>query len=419
MHCQIVGGGLLGLTSAWFLRKLGHEVSLYEKDEEVGLGTSFANGGMLHASEANPWNHPGIFWQALKMLGREDSALLIRPYAVAGMLPWIFSFFTNSSAGRFKKNLAKNACLAQFSIEMLKDEFLPLGLDFDCRQVGTLKIYSNSSALITASDLAEEASVMGVRHVTLNRSELLELEPSLVGAKGELIGGIHYPDDISGDAYSFCKALSRACVESGIDIRLSSPVDEILVREGKFGGLRVNNEMVSGDVCVLAAGCGTKALARRLKIKVPLEPVKGYSITVDAKDWRIKPRMPIIDESRHAAVCPLGSRLRIAGTAEFAGFNSDMVPARIDNLSGVCEALFPFTKNIARDSDVSPWFGYRPMTSDGVGIIGGTDLQGLFLNTGHGHLGWTMAPGSGKLIADIISDNPTVLSKADYLLSRF
>ena len=212
---------------------------------------------------------------------------------------------------------------------------------------------------------------------------------------------------------------SRVCVASGIDIRLNSPVDEILVRDGKFGGLRVNNETVSGDVCVLAAGCGSKALAKPLGIKVPLEPVKGYSITVDAKEWRLKPRMPIIDESRHAAVCPLGSRLRIAGTAEFAGFNADMVTARIDNLSDVCEALFPFTKNIARDSDVSPWFGYRPMTSDGVGIIGGTDLQGLFLNTGHGHLGWTMAPGSGKLIADIISDNPTVISKTDYLLSRF
>ena len=151
MHCQIVGGGLLGLTSAWFLRKLGHDVSLYERDEEVGLGTSFANGGMLHSSEANPWNHPGIFLQALKMLGKEDSALLIRPYAVTGMLPWIFSFFANSSANRFKKNLEKNARLAQFSIEMLKDEFLPLGLDFDCRQVGTLKIYSNSSALAIAA----------------------------------------------------------------------------------------------------------------------------------------------------------------------------------------------------------------------------------------------------------------------------
>ena len=419
MHCQIIGGGLLGLTSAWFLRKLGHEVSLYEKDEEVGLGTSFANGGMLHASEANPWNHPGIFWQALKMLGKEDSALLIRPYAVASMLPWIFSFFINSSASRFKKNLEKNARLAQFSIEMLRDEFLPLGLDFDCRQVGTLKIYSNSSALAVACSLADEASAMGIRHIILNRSELLELEPSLDAAKGDLVGGIYYPDDISGDAHSFCKALSRVCAESGIDIRLNSSVDEILVHDGKFGGLRVNNETVSGDVCVLAAGCGSKALAKHLGIKVPLEPVKGYSITVDTKEWRVKPRVPIIDESRHAAVCPLGARLRIAGTAEFACFNTDMVAARIDNLSDVCAALFPFTKNIARDSDVSPWFGYRPMTSDGVGIIGGTDLEGLFLNTGHGHLGWTMAPGSGKLLADIISDNPSALSKEDYLLSRF
>ena len=224
----VIGSGPAGLACADELNKRGYKVTVYEKDEEVGLGTSFANGGMLHASEANPWNHPGIFWQALKMLGKEDSALLIRPYAIAGMLPWILSFFKNSSSGRFKKNLEKNARLAQFSLKVLKDEFLPLGLDFDCKEVGTLKIYSNSSALNAASDLASEAAAMGTRHVILNSSELFELEPSLVEAKG-LVGGIHYPDDISGDAHRFCTTLSRACLESGIKICLKSSVDEILV----------------------------------------------------------------------------------------------------------------------------------------------------------------------------------------------
>ncbi len=419
MHCQVIGAGLLGLTSAWFLGRLGYQVSVYEAGEEVGLGTSYGNGGMLHASEANPWNHPGIFWEAMKMLGREDSALLIRPYAVAQMLPWIWSFFRNSSSKEFRSNLEKNARLAKYSLDVLKDELLGLQLDFDYKAVGTLKIYSDFGAFNTACVVADEAKVMGTISRVLECSELAELEPALEAASSNLVGGIYYPDDASGDANKFCKSLADACRKAGITILRNSEVDEIVIENDRFCGLRVRGEIVAGEACIVAAGCHSKNLIRAIGIKLPVEPVKGYSITLAMEGWDNYPKIPVIDEFRHAAVCPLGSRLRIAGTAEFAAFNSDMPLGRINNLFDVCQALYPFGDIPNNCVDASPWFGYRPMTPDGVAVVSRTDLKGLYLNTGHGHLGWTMAPGSGKLLADIISNSATTIPEKDYRLSRF
>ena len=419
MHCQVIGAGLMGLTSAWFLGRLGYRVSVYETGQEVGLGTSYGNGGMLHASEANPWNHPGIFWEAMKMLGREDSALLIRPYAVARMLPWIWSFFRNSSSKKFRSNLEKNARLAKYSLDVLKEELVGLGLDFDYKAVGTLKIYSGLDAFNAASVVASEAKVMGTRSLVLSCSELTELEPALETASPNLVGGIYYPDDVSGDANKFCKTLAAACRKAGISILRNSEVNEIVIQNDRFSGLRVKGEIVAGESCIVTAGCGSKNLVQELGINLPVEPVKGYSITLTMEGWNNCPKIPVIDEFRHAAVCPLGSRLRIAGTAEFAGFNADMTPGRVNNLLDVCRALYPFG-DIPNDfANASPWFGFRPMTPDGVAVVSRTDLKGLYLNTGHGHLGWTMAPGSARLLADIVSNSTTKIPENDYRLSRF
>ena len=419
MRIIVVGAGLLGLTTAYFLRRHGAEVEIIERQAGPGLETSFANGGMLHASQANPWNEPGVLWQALRMLGREDAALLIRPRALPRMLGWAWTFFRNSSLPRYLANVEKNARLADYSLKMLAEHIAPLALAFERADRGTLKIYRTQGELDTASRFAERCRAFEVRYKLLSSAEIVALEPALAPIAAALSGGIHFPDDVSGDALRFCRALAEQCESAGVSFRFEARAQQVLSAGGAVSGLMVDGEMLRADAVVLAAASHTPALAAGAGLKVPVQPVKGYSLTVPMADWRVQPQVPVIDEHFHAAVCPLGAQLRVAGTAEFAGFDTTLTASRINNLYALIHGIYPAeSRHIDRRACVE-WTGLRPMSPDGVGIMGRTAVKGLYLNTGHGHLGWTMAPGAGKLVADDIMLNDTELARADYALARF
>lgn len=420
MRCAVIGGGLLGLVTAWFLRENGWEVIVLERDEGVARGTSYANGGMLHASQANPWNEPGIFWKALADIGKEDSALLLRTKALPGMIPWLWSFFWNSKSQSYSANVRKNALLASYSLDVLDKSFSPLGLDFSIAHEGTLKIFRRELDFSKATEAAKKCEDSGIRTQILDPLEVTNVEPALRAISPEIVGGVFFPDDVSGDAYLFCKDLAAKLVDEGVKIYFNTDVSGFSLKNGRVEAVVANDEKFETETCVVAAGCWSRSLLASAGMKLPIEPVKGYSITVPIDGWDKPPRVPVIDEQLHAALCPLGDRMRVAGTAEIAGFDARIRESRIKNLINLFRRIYPEGASRGNnDGMVSPWAGFRPMSPDGVAILGGTKIRGLFLNTGHGHLGWTMAPASGKLVADLVSGVTPALPLADYGLERF
>jgi len=415
----VVGGGLLGITTAWFLNEHGADVTVIEEGLEVGADTSFANGGMLHASQASPWNEPGVILKALRMIGREDSPLLIRPNALFRMLPWALAFFQNSSPELFLKNLGKNTRLADYSLSVMNEHLGPLNLNFEDSRKGILKIYETKDEVRGASKIASRGNADNIPYEVLDSDKVVQLEPALSDVKQRIEGGIYFPNDMSGNAYLFCKELSAHCASRGVRFIYDCHINEVNIEQKTFHSLETDDERYHGDACVVAAGSYSSNLLKTAGLKVPVQPVKGYSITIPTPSGAISPRIPVIDEHYHSAICPLGDHLRVAGTAEFAGFNKELNPRRIENLFELIRKVYPRIFDCMDKEKIKKWSGFRPMTPDGVGVMGTTNIKGLYVNTGHGHLGWTMAPGAGKFVADIVMDEDPEIKIEDYSLERF
>ena len=247
--------------------------------------------------------------------------------------------------------------------------------------------------------MAERCRAYAVDYRVLDADGVIRLEPALAPIETALAGGIHFPADVAGDAHLFCRVLAARAADAGVRFRFESEVRRVHLRQGRFHALEHDGLVESADACVIAAGASSPRLLRPLGIALPVQPVKGYSLTVPFDSWTPRPRVPVIDEHFHAAACPLGAALRIAGTAEFAGFDTTLNPARLENLYRLLAHLYPEGAARVERRDVVHWSGLRPMSPDGVGIMGQTAVTGLYVNTGHGHLGWTMAPGAGKLVA--------------------
>jgi len=419
MHVVVIGGGLLGLTTAFSLSRHGLTVTLLEQLSAPGRATSFANGGMLHASQANPWNEPGVFWHALKMLGREDAALLVRFGALPSLLGWGMRFVRHSRPDRYLQNFEKNARLAGYSLDCMRELRAAVGSTYDYAARGTLKLFRSADAVTGARAMCRQLSEWGIRFEAVDAGRAIALEPALARIEPLIAGGLYFPDDESGDAQRFCELLAAACVARGVRIEYGVKVDRLLRSGDRVEGVLGSRGLQTADAYVLAAGPWSAPLASDIGISLPLRPVKGYSLTLDTQGWAGRPTLPVIDDSLHAAVCPLGERLRVAGTAEFTGFDLKLTEGRINNLFSLVTQLYPdFAPHLDRHAAFR-WCGLRPMSADGVGLMGRTPLSNLFLNTGHGHLGWTLAAGAGQLVADQIAGQPPALDPAAYALARF
>lgn len=420
MRIVVIGAGLLGLTTAWFLRQHGCEVLVLDRAEGPGRETSFANGGMLHASQANPWNEPGVFGHALKMLGKEDAALLVRLRAVPSLLGWGLRFVQHSQPARYLRNFEKNAHLARYSLSMMRELRAATGPDYDYATRGTLKLFRDAAGVAGAARLCRQLSDWGIEFRVVDGAGAVALEPALAPIGERLAGGLYFPADESGDAHRFCELLAAAAAAQGVRFAYGSPIKRLLRAGERVLGVSTRDGAYhEADAFVLAAGSYSAPLAKQVGLAVPVQPAKGYSITVPCADWDARPTLPVIDDFLHAAVCPLAGRLRVAGTAEFAGFDLRLTPSRIANLFGLLKQLYPAVAPHLDPARVQAWTGLRPMSADGVGIMGATAISNLFLNTGHGPLGWTMAAGAGKLVADEIAGVAPALDLAQYRLARF
>jgi D-amino-acid dehydrogenase len=419
----VIGAGLAGLTTAYYLQRDGAQVTVVERAAGVGLGASFANGAMLHASLSSPWNSPGILWQLMRWIGREDAPMLLRSRALPQLLGWGLQFLRESSPHRFEANARKNLRLAIYSLRLMAQirEQTPLNYCYQGR--GLLSVFRSRAAQNERMGELDLLASHGLSLRKLDRDQLLNLEPTLAPVGVELVGGIHYAADEGGDAHAFCMELARVLRAGGAEIRCGANASGFDVAARQVRCLRVGaaGEELAADAFVLAAASESVGLARTAGIDLPVRPVKGYSITLPrscAPD--AAPSIGIEDGQLHAVVVPLGSdRIRVAGTAELAGYDLAINPRRIENLQRLLARLFPRFAERLTPADVTPWAGLRPMCADGVPLLGATALRNLWLNTGAGHLGWTLAAGSARCVADQIAGRAMQLDPQDYALNRF
>lgn len=418
MKIAIVGAGVIGVSTAYYLQKQGHDISVFDSLPGAGLETSYANAGLLTPSLCDPWNAPGLTWKLLKHLGRKNSPIHIKASVVPSLLSWGLKFSRYSAPDYYYKNFERNMLLANYSLQLLNEMTTEINLDFQYKKTGTLKIFRDqlSSSHIRAT--IEIAKRLDIPAQHLNKEETLSKEPALFSIKNELGGSVYYPNDASGDAFLFTKNMANFLEKNQVHFFYNSQTKLITGRNNTCS-LETNLEKMEFDSIVLAAGCYSSQLIQELGIQLPIQPLKGYSITVDCNNWEIKPHIPIIDQELHAAITPLGGRIRVTGFAELAGFDKTLKRNRIENLKQLLMRIYPSSKEHLNENTISSWTGLRPTSVDGVPFVTSTKYKNLYLNTGHGHIGWTTALGSGKILADQISGKTPQLNINEYSLKRF
>ncbi len=415
---HVIGAGLIGLSSAHYLQQAGHAVCVVDAQASVAQGASFANGGLLTPSMSEPWNAPGVQWNLLRWLGRKDAPMLLRPRAMWHYLSWGLRFLRHANQRDYAEAIAANFALSQFSLERLERLQVELALDFDASCSGALKIWRDPAGFAAGVRAAQALGDAGLECRVLGVAELLALEPLLAPVAARLAGGIHYTGDRSGNALKFCQALEASLRQRGVRFELGRRVDALLLGRGRLRALRVGDESWPTAAVVVAGGADSGGLLHRIGVRCPVRPVKGYSLSVSLGDPQLMPRLPIIDDALHAAITPLGDQLRVAGTAEFSGWDTHLDPARVANLWELMQAVNPQMAASAQRDRASAWCGLRPMSADGKPLIGATAVPGVYLNTGHGHLGWTQAAGSACLLAAQISGHAMELNAAPYRPDR-
>lgn len=419
MKITIIGAGLLGVTSAYFLAKDGHEVTVVDRQDGPAMETSFANAGMLTPSMSDPWNSPGILGTVIKNLGNPDSGFLLRLKALPSLIGWGLRFLWNSSEKKFLNNMHVSADLSCYSLGILKELREELNLEYDGLTTGAMKIFRNQSSMDEYAKLAPHLAEHNMQYQIVTPDELVGIEPSLGPIKDELCGGIYYPDDEAGNAYKYTSELAKHAEKLGVKFNFGVTVEQIIRNGSNIEKILTSEGELIADKYILCAGSFSTLLARDVGLNIPVRPAKGYSISVPIAGWNMGPRMPIVDDDFHGAVTPLGNTLRIAGTAELTGYDDQLTQSRIDNLYNFLKEIYPDLSAGIDKIDVTEWSGFRPMTPDGVPIIGVTPVRNLYLNTGHGPLGWTMAAGSAKMLTDLIAGRPTDLNLSKYSFSRF
>lgn len=414
MKVLVIGSGLLGVSSAWALARAGCEVTVLERADGPAAATSHANAGMITPSMADPWNAPGIHRDLLRWLGHEDAPFLLRPSALPGLLGWGLRFLAASRPAAFRRHLEANLRLARHSQQVMAALRGELDLPHDHRANGTIKVFADARHFEAAAERNRLLKSLGLDVRLLDAAGAVAVEPALADVRERIAGAVHCPQDESGDARAYTERLAEHAARAGVAFRFGMSVRGLERDGARIRAAWVGEKSFEADAFVLAAGSWSEPLLRKLGVHVPVRPVKGYSITLDMGAWRGAPQMPVIDDAMHLAATPLGRRLRVAGTAELAGDDRSLNPARIENLFRAVLALFPSLAPHLDRAAAQPWAGLRPMSSDGVPRIGRLPYENLWLNTGQGHLGWTLAAGSAQLLADLMTERAPVLDPAAY-----
>jgi len=416
MKIVILGAGVVGITSAWYLVQAGHEVVVVDRQPGPALETSFANAGEISPGYASPWAAPGIPMKAIRWLMMRHAPLILRPNPDMEMLRWVASMLRNCTSARYALNKSRMVRLAEFSrdqLAILRDE---LSIDYDHRERGTLQLFRTQSQLDGSAKDIPVLEDYGIPYEVLDRDGCVRAEPGLAATRDRFVGGLRLPNDETGDCQIFTVKLAEKLAEMGVEFRYNTKIESLAVDKGRIAGVRTDRGMVSGDQYLVALASFSPALLKPLGMHVPVYPVKGYSITAPIVEPDRAPVSTLLDESYKIAITRLGDRVRVGGMAEISGYSRDLPARRKDTLLHCVNDLFPGAANL---SDVDYWCGLRPMTPDGPPILGPTAIPNLYLNTGHGTLGWTMGCGSGHVIADIISGRQPEIDADGLSIARY
>ncbi len=416
MKVLVLGGGVIGVTAAYFLAKAGHEVELVDRQSGPALETSFANAGEVSPGYSAPWAGPGVPVKAIKWMLMQHSPLVIWPLLDPAMWRWGAQMLANCTARAYALNKSRMVPIAEYSRDVMKALRAETGIAYDDRAQGTLQLFRTQKQLDGIGGDVEVLQQYGVPFEVLDREGFCRVEPALKLTQEKFVGALRLPGDETGDCFKFTNRLAEMAAALGVQFRWNTRIDALQVGGGAITGVHTDAGLLRADKVVLALGSYSPKLLEPVGIRIPVYPVKGYSITVPITDAQYAPESTIMDETHKVAVTRLGDRIRVGGTAELAGYSLNLREPRRGTLEHVVTDLFP------RGGDVkqaSFWCGLRPMTPDGTPIIGPTPVQHLLLATGHGTLGWTMACGTGRVIADLVSGRPPEIDVSALAMSRY
>ncbi len=409
MRILVLGGGVVGVTTAYQLQRDGHEVVLVERLPDVAQDTSAGNAGMIAPGHSFVWSSPRAPWTLLKSLVLPDQALRFRMSADPRFWLWSLKFLAQCTPGRARANTLRKHQIAVYSQSVLQQTLADEAIAYDRNTQGILYFYRDAASLQAGIAHMQILAEDGQRIEVLDRAQIVAREPSLASAAEQIAGGILCPTDESGDCAMFTRGLAEVCRARGVTVRTGVTVQAIETSGDMVSGVRTDAGVLTADAYVLALGCQSPFLARPLGVDLPIYPIKGYSLTIPIGNHRAPPTMAVLDEGNLVAISRFGDRVRVTATAEFAGYDTSHKPADFAHMTRVARELYPDGADYAR---AEMWAGLRPMTPDNLPIIGRKRHRNLWYNTGHGHIGWTMSHGSARLVADLIAGRQTEIPVA-------
>jgi D-amino-acid dehydrogenase len=416
MKVLVLGAGVIGVTAAYYLARAGHAVTVVERQPGAGLETSFANAGQVSPGYSAPWAAPGIPLKALKWAFMKHRPLVIWPRLDAAMWLWGLRMLRNCTEARYQVNKSRMVRLAEYSRDCMRELRADTGVHYDERAMGTLQVFRTQRQLEGAARDIPVLEDSGVPYELLDADGCARVEPALARVREKIVGGLRLPGDETGDCFKFTQSLAALGSTLGVGLRYGTRVERIVADGERIAGVQTDHGLLTAERYLVALGSYSPLLLRPLGIRVPVYPVKGYSITVPIIDAAGAPESTVMDETFKVAVTRLGDRIRAGGTAELAGYNTKLRQGRRDTLEHVVTDLFGSGGDVSR---ADFWTGLRPMTPDGPPVLGATRYANLFVSTGHGTLGWTMAAGSGRVLADVMSGRVAGIDLDGLTLARY
>lgn len=405
----------MGVASAYYLARAGHEVTVIDREAGPALETSFANAGQISPGYAAPWAAPGVPLKAVKWMFEKHAPLAIRLDGTRFQLQWMWQMLRNCTADRYAVNKGRMVRLAEYSRDCLQALRADTGIQYEGRTGGTLQLFRTQQQLDGAAKDIAVLQEANVPFELLSPAELKNAEPALAAVSHKLTGGLRLPGDETGDCQLFTTRLAALAESLGVKFRYNTPIDALAIAGGRIAGVQCGSETVRADAYVVALGSYSTSFISNL-MKIPVYPLKGYSITAPIVNDAAAPVSTVLDETYKIAITRFDQRIRVGGMAEIVGFDKNLRAARRETLEMCVNDLFPGGGDTSK---ATFWTGLRPMTPDGTPIVGRTPVSNLFLNTGHGTLGWTMSCGSGQLLADLISGKKPAIQADDLSVHRY
>ena len=415
MRVIVLGSGVIGVASAYYLAQQGANVTVLDRQAGPAEETSFGNAGQISPGYSTPWAAPGIPFKAVKWMFQHHAPLAINMDGSMWQLQWMAQMLKNCNPQSYAINKERMTRVAEYSRDCLRDLRKATGIHYENRSKGTLQVFRNEAQLEAVQRDIQVLKECGVDYELLLKQDLAKVEPALAFAQDKLVGGLHLPNDETGDCYLFTNALANLAKDMGVDFKFNQNVEKLLVEGNEIKGVVVNGQVLTADRYVLAFGSYSRDFLKPLNLDLPVYPVKGYSLTIPIVDPAFAPQSTVLDETYKIAITRFDERIRVGGMAELSGFNHGLNENRRATLQMVTQDLFPGGDM----QQATFWTGLRPMTPDSTPIIGATRFSNLFLNTGHGTLGWTMACGSGKLISDLVLNHKTDINTEGLSIQRY